>query len=190
MFRRPNMDPERAFMEAELSLRSKKLTRQKTWNSLREAARANNIPINRRATKDIIERELVKKQSDILQGKYRRNRVKKDTLSTLREWPGAVARMELHSNGAYVKEFRVTGNLNHISTRLIMDKITPHIVMRVEVVYSFSAEIYGANGISDYGKLIPANGHLFTSIAEVRDYIEECEQRRLDLDDDDEIWSK
>ena len=85
MLRRPNMDPERGFMEAELSLRSKKLTRQKTWNSLRETARANNIPINRRTTKDTIERELVKKQSDILQGKYRRNRVKKDTLSTLRE---------------------------------------------------------------------------------------------------------
>merc|ERR1711911_67274 len=189
MFRRPNMDPERAFMEAELSLRSKKLTRQKTWNSLRETARANNIPINRRTTKDIIERELVKKQSDILQGKYRRNRVKKDTFFTLREWPGAVARMELHSNGAYVKEFRVTWNVNHISTRLIMDKITPHIEMRVKVVYSFSAEIYGANDISDYGKLIPANGHLFTSIAEVRDYIEQYEQRRLDLDDD-EVWSK
>lgn len=97
--------------------------------------------------------------------------------------------MELHSNGKYVKEFLVTGNLNHISTRLITDKITPHIEMRVKVVYTFLADIHGQNGISDYDKQIPANRHLFTSIAEVREYIEECEQKRLDLDDD-EIWSK
>ena len=183
------MDPEKAFMEAELSLRSKKLTKQKTWRRLKDDARTHDIPVNRRTTKAGIERELVKRQSDNLQGKYRRNRVKKDLFTTLREWPGAVARMELHEDGRHVKVFRITGNQNHVSTRLIMDKLTPHIEMRVKVVYSFQADIYGPNGISEYSKTIPANKHLFTSIEEVHAYIEECEQRRLDLDDD-EIWSK
>ena len=189
MLRRPNMDPERAYMEAELALRSKKLTTQKTWNRLREEARAADIPVNRRSTKATIEHELVKKQGDNLRGKYRRNRVKKDMFSTLREWPGVVARMELHEDGNRVKMFRITGNQNRVSTRLIMDKITPHIEMRVKVVYSFVADIYGPSGISGYAKTISANKHMFTSIEEVRAYIEECERRRLDLDDE-EIWSK
>ena len=46
MLRRPNIDPERAFMETEFALRSKKLITQKTWRSLRQEVRAADIPVN------------------------------------------------------------------------------------------------------------------------------------------------
>ena len=39
----------------------------------------------------------------------------------------AVAKIKLVYEGKCVKEFRVTGNLNNVNTRMIMDKITPHI---------------------------------------------------------------
>ena len=39
--------------------------------------------------------------------------------------------------GKRVAEFRVTGNLNNANTRMIMANITPHIEMRVRVIYSF-----------------------------------------------------
>lgn len=44
MLRRPDIDPERAYMAVELILRSKTLTRQKTYRSLRKEARTADIP--------------------------------------------------------------------------------------------------------------------------------------------------
>ena len=60
MLRRPDMDPAKAYMEAELSLRSKKLTNQKTWARLRDEARAAGVPVNRRSTKTDVEREVAR----------------------------------------------------------------------------------------------------------------------------------
>ena len=49
-----------------------------------------------------------------------------------------VAKIKLVREGKRVKEFRVTGNLNNSNTRMIMvNIITPHIEMRVKVIYSF-----------------------------------------------------
>ena len=71
-----------------------------------------------------------------------------------------------------------------------MDKITPHIEMRTKVVYSFKAEIHrGAGEIVDYSKTLSLPPGMFTSLKEIRDYIEECEQKRLDLDNE-AVWSK
>ena len=44
--------------------------------------------------------------------------------------------------GKRVTEFRVTGNLNNANTRMIMANITPHIEMRVKVIYSLKSVIY------------------------------------------------
>ena len=52
-----------------------------------------------------------------------------------------VPEINLVHEGRHVKEFRVTGNLNNANTRTIMDNITPHIEMRVKVIYSFKADI-------------------------------------------------
>ena len=64
-----------------------------------------------------------------------------------------VPEINLVHEGRRVKEFRVTGNLNNANTRMIMDNITPHIEMRVKVIYSFKAEIHrGAGEIVNYSK--------------------------------------
>ena len=56
-----------------------------------------------------------------------------------------------------MKSFRISGNLNHVNSKLVMTLQTP-----------------------------PG---MFTSLAEIKEYIEACEQKRLDLDNV-EVWSK
>ena len=78
--------------------------------------------------------------------------------------------------GRSVKELRVIGNLNNANTSMITDNITPHIEMRVKVIYSFKAEIYrGAAEILDYSKTLTSPPGMFTSLEEIQAYIEECE---------------
>ena len=92
--------------------------------------------------------------------------------------------------GRRVKEFQVTGNLNIPNTKMIMDNITPHIEMRTKVIYSFKAEIHrGAGEIVDYSKTLTSPPGMFTSLEEIQVYIEECEQKWLDLENE-EVWSK
>ena len=101
-----------------------------------------------------------------------------------------VAKIKLVYEEKRVKEFRVTGNLNNPNTRMIMANITPHIEMRVKVIYSFKSVIYRGNGeIKDYSKTLDSAPGMFTSLKEIQAYIEECEQKRLDLDNE-EVWSK
>ena len=101
-----------------------------------------------------------------------------------------VAKIKLAYEGRRVKEFRVTGNLNNLNTKMIMANITPHIEMRVKVIYSFKSE--GHRGVGDivlYSKTLNSRPGMFTSLREIQAYIEECEQKRLDLDNE-EVWSK
>ena len=101
-----------------------------------------------------------------------------------------VTKIKLVREGRHVKEFRVTGNLNRSNTKMIMANITPHIEMRVKVIYSFKSVIYRGNGeIKDYSKTLDSAPGMFTSLKEIQAYIEECEQKRLDLDNE-EVWSK
>ena len=87
-----------------------------------------------------------------------------------------------------MKEFRVTGNLNTSNTKTIVANITPHIEMRTKVIYSFKSEIHrGAAEIADYSKTLTSPPDMFTSLKEIQAYIEECEQKRLDLDNE-ELW--
>ena len=51
-----------------------------------------------------------------------------------------------------MKEFRVTGNLNKSNTKMIMANSTPHIEMRVKVIYSFKSEVH-----RDVGDILPYN---------------------------------
>ena len=92
--------------------------------------------------------------------------------------------------GKRVKEFRVTGNLNNSNTRMIMANITPHIEMRIKFIYSFESVIYRGGGeINPYNKTLYSAPDMFASLNENQAYIEECEQKRLDLDNE-EVWSK
>ena len=47
----------------------------------------------------------------------------------------------------------------------------------------------GAGEISPYSKTLDSSPDMFTSLKEIQAYIEECEQKRLDLDNE-EVWSK
>ena len=99
-----------------------------------------------------------------------------------------IRRINLVREGKRVKEFRVTGNLINANIRMIMDNITPHIEMKVKVIYSFKVEIHQGGGkIVDYSKSLTSPPGM--CLEEIQAYIEECEQKRLDLENE-EVWSK
>ena len=97
-----------------------------------------------------------------------------------------VAKIKLMYKGKRAKEFRVTGNLNKANTKMIMANITPHIEMRTKVIYSFKSEIHRGGGvIKGYYKTFTSPPGMFTSLEEIQAYIEECEQKWLDLDNEE-----
>ena len=68
--------------------------------------------------------------------------------------------------------------------------ITPRIEMRVKVIYLFKSVIdRGAGEIKPYSKTLDLSPGMFTSLKEIQAFIEECERKRFDLDNE-EVWSK
>ena len=73
---------------------------------------------------------------------------------------------------------------------MIIDNITPHTELRVKIIYSFKSVIYRGNiETKDYSKTLDLVPGMFTSLKEIQEYIEVCEQIRLDLNKE-EVWSK
>ena len=98
--------------------------------------------------------------------------------------------IKLVENGGRVKVYKTTGNLNFDLTDIIMEKITPIIEMRTKVIHAFSCVIYRGQGeIIEYSKTFKAPSGTFSSLADMKEYIRQCEQKRLDLEDA-ETWSK
>ena len=98
--------------------------------------------------------------------------------------------IKLVENGGRAKVFKTTGNLNFDLTDIIMEKITPIIEMITKVIHAFSCVIYRGQGeIIEYSKTFKAPSGIFSSLAEIKEYIRQCEQKRLDLEDA-ETWSK
>ena len=98
--------------------------------------------------------------------------------------------IKLLENGGRVKVFKTTGNLNFDLTDIIMEKITPIIEMRTKVIHAFSCVIYRGQGeIIEYSKTFKAPSGTFSSLSDIKEYIHQCEQKRLDLEDS-ETWSK
>ena len=98
--------------------------------------------------------------------------------------------IKLVENGDRVKVFKTTGNLNFDLTDIIMEKITPIIEMRTKVIHAFSCVIYRGQGeIIEYSKTFKAPSGTFSSLSDIKEYIRQCEQKRLDLEDS-ETWSK
>ena len=96
---------------------------------------------------------------------------------------------ELVEDGNRVKAWRFEKSLNSPLTGVVMAKITPHVDMRVVVVYSFSCDIYqGDGGVTKYAKSKSTKGSL-SSLADIEAFIEQCEMQRLDIEDA-EFWSK
>ena len=98
--------------------------------------------------------------------------------------------IKLVENGGRVKVFKITGNLNFDLTDIIMEKITPIIETRTKVIHAFSYVIYRGQGeIIEYSKTFKAPSGTFSSLSDIKEYIHQCEQKRLDLEDS-ETWSK
>ena len=98
--------------------------------------------------------------------------------------------IKLVENGGRVKVFKTTGNLNFDLTDIIMEKITPIIEMRTKVIHAFSCVIYRGQGEKiEYSKTFKAPSGTFSSLSDIKEYIRQCEQKRLDLEDT-ETWSK
>ena len=98
--------------------------------------------------------------------------------------------IKLVENGGRVKVYKTTGNLNFDLTDEIMEKITPIIETRTKVIHAFSCVIYRGQGeIIEYSKTFKAPSGTFTSLSDIKEYIRQCEQKRLDLEDA-ETWSK
>ena len=98
--------------------------------------------------------------------------------------------IKLVENGDRVKVFKTTGNLNFDLSDIIMEKITPIIEMRTKVIHAFSCVIYRGQGeIIEYSKTFKAPSGTFSSLSDIKEYIHQCEQKRLDLEDG-ETWSK
>ena len=98
--------------------------------------------------------------------------------------------IKLVENGGRVKVFKTTGNLNFDLTDIIMEKITPIVEMRTKVIHAFSCVIYRGQGEKiEYSKTFKAPSGTFSSLADIKEYIRQCEQKRLDLEDA-ETWSK
>ena len=98
--------------------------------------------------------------------------------------------IKLVENGGRVKVYKTTGNLNFDLTDKIMEKITPIIETRTKVIHAFSCVIYRGQGeIIEYSKTFKAPPGTFSSLADIIEYIRQCEQKRLDLEDA-ETWSK
>ena len=71
-----------------------------------------------------------------------------------------------------------------------MEKITPIIETRTKVIHAFSCVIYRGQGkIIEYRKTFKAPPGTFSSLDDIKEYIRQCEQKRLDLEDA-ETWSK
>ena len=69
----------------------------------------------------------------------------------------------------HVKGFRMTGNLTRSNTRMIMASTTPHIEMRVKVIYYFKLVIYqGGRKIQPYSKTLDSAPGMFTSLKEIQ----------------------
>ena len=88
-----------------------------------------------------------------------------------------------------VKTWRFGKSLSSPLTKTAMATITPHVDMRVVVIYSFICDIcQGDVGVTEYYKSKTTKGSL-SSMAEIKAFKEACEMQQLDIEDG-EFWSK
>ena len=153
----------------------------------------NYIPAPIRRTVNTRVEKLKKEIKEILENKKKLSRQEVNTTgesSTAQEVFTNKTEIKLVENGGRVKVYKTTGNLNFDLTDKIMEKITPIIETRTKVIQAFSCVIYRGQGeIIEYSKTFKAPPGTFSSLDDIKEYIRQCEQKRLDLEDA-ETWSK
>ena len=94
-------------------------------------------------------------------------------------------RINLIENQTRVRTYEMIGSLNHDVSNLILNTIWPVIEMQIRVIYSFSCVVYqGWNQVVQYHKTLSPNG-TFTSLNQIEEYIQQCELRHLNLDNEE-----
>ena len=153
----------------------------------------NYIPEPIRRTVNTRVEKLKKEIKEILENKKKLSQQEVNTTgesSTTKEVVTNKTEIKLVENGGRVKVYKTTGNLNFDLTDKIMEKITPIIETRTKVIHAFSCVIYRGQGeIIEYSKTFKAPPGTFSSLDDIKEYIRQCEQKRLDLEDA-ETWSK
>ena len=153
----------------------------------------NYIPEPIRRTVNTRVEKLKKEIKEILENKKKLSQQEVNTTgesSAAKEVVTNKTEIKLVENGGRVKVYKTTGNLNFDLTDKIMEKITPIIETRTEVIHAFSCVIYRGQGeIIEYSKTFKAPPGTFSSLDDIKEYIRQCEQKRLDLEDA-ETWSK
>ena len=153
----------------------------------------NYIPEPIRRTVNTRVEKLKKEIKEILENKKKLSRQEVNTTgesSTAQEVFTNKTEIKLVENGGRVKVYKTTGNLNFDLTDKIMENITPIIETRTKVIHAFSCVIYRGQGeIIEYSKTFKAPPGTFSSLDDIKEYIRQCEQKRLDLEDA-ETWSK
>ena len=153
----------------------------------------NYIPEPIRRTVNTRVEKLKKQIKEILENKKKLSRQEVNTTgesSTAQEVFTNKTEIKLVENGGRVKVYKTTGNLNFDLTDKIMEKITPIIETRTKAIHAFSCVIYRGQGeIIEYSKTFKAPPGTFSSLDDIKEYIRQCEQKRLDLEDA-ETWSK
>ena len=152
----------------------------------------NYIPEPIRRTVNTRNEKLKKEIKEILENKKKLPQQEVNTTgesSATQEVVTNKTEIKLVENGGRVKVFKTTGNLNFDLTDIIMEKITPIIETRTKVIHAFSCVIYRGQEIIEYSKTFKAPSGTFSSLDDIKEYIRQCEQKRLDLEDA-ETWSK
>ena len=134
-----------------------------------------NMGYGQEKLKDIVEKEAEEEEPAVAKKEEEQQKgptAAKEQQQDDDERYDTVAKIKLAYEGKRVKEFRVTGNLNNSNTKMIMANITPHIEMRVKVIYSFKSVIYrGAGEIKPYSKTLDSSPGMFTSLKEIQAFI-------------------
>lgn len=99
--------------------------------------------------------------------------------------PPSATIIQLIQDRNRVKEYEATKMLERPINQIFFDKVKQVVEMGTTVVYKFSCLIYRLDG--QIAKTFKSKN--ITSLSELEKYLEECETRRLDLDNV-EIWSK
>ena len=141
-----------------------------------------NLGYGRERLKDIVEKEAEEEAKEQQQEPAAAAAAKEQQQDDDEQYD-TFAKTKLMHEGKRMKFFKVTGNLNKSNTKMIME-------MRTKIIYSFKSEIHWSAGeIVPYYKTLTSPPAMFTSLEVIQTYIEECEQKWLDLDNE-EVCSK
>ena len=142
-----------------------------------------NLSYGWECLKDIVEKEEGEKEAKAQQQEEDALAAAKEQQQDYDEQYDKFAKIKLVYEGKRFKEFRMSGNLNRSNTKMIINNITPLIQMRTKVFYSFKSVINRGTGeIVDNSKILTSPPSMFTTLEQIQAYIEECEQKRLDLE--------